>query len=340
MAVTDTDFTSTMTPTSCNEVDTAVVDDDIKSPFENLPSEIRNEIYSLVLVKDEPIYLRLFEPNHGEKRVVPQGWRNQGKHRGQVWQPFCPRRWIDAPPAFNALLRVNSTVAAEAAPILYSKNRVAFDMCRTAIEFVEQIEDSKVHLCYITICSDWSMRRGMVMLLSVLTDATSLRKLELHIYDHWRHRLYARSNVDAERELVALFKPFLTVLHHSYRRQRLSASVLDVVQQQGLEKFRKRLEFDMRFILSDEATVPAGHDLQSQGGALVPEETWAPVLEPVVPRNRVASEDWVDEEVEEAPIPRKRKLKARVDEEDEEVAFPRKRKCKACVDEQDEEVDY
>lgn len=96
----------------------------------------------------------------------------------------------------------------------------------------------------------------------------------------------------------------------------------------------------MRFILSDEATVPAGHDLQSQGGALVPEETWAPVLEPVVPRNRVASEDWVDEEVEEAPIPRKRKLKARVDEEDEEVAFPRKRKCKACVDKEDEEVDY
>lgn len=66
MTVTDTDLTSTMTPTSCNEVDTAVVDDDIKSPFENLPSEIRNETYSLVAVKDEPIYLRLFEPNHGE----------------------------------------------------------------------------------------------------------------------------------------------------------------------------------------------------------------------------------------------------------------------------------
>lgn len=235
-----------------------------ESSFESLPLEIRNEIYSLVVVQEDIIKLRSFagKPEPGgtttSRPVVLQNFRNQGKHRGQVYVPFCPRGWVDAPPTFMALLSVNKAIRAEASAIVYGRNTFSFSTAKAATSFLQLIADAKVHVREIIVEERAAIRRDLVPLLSELVDAKCLRTLVLPTWENGSHHwcrlgcgLRRQGNDATLQELAVMLKPILTVLHESYRKQGLTASVLDIVQPYS-DRLQELLRYHLRFVLGEE----------------------------------------------------------------------------------------
>ena len=220
-------------------------------------------IYSLVLVKEDIIKLKSFaghpEPGRTTNRpVVLQSFRNQGKRRGQLWVPFCPRGWVPAPPSFMAILGVSKAIRAEAAAIVYGRNAFSFNTTAIATRFLTLISDNKIYVREIIIQCSQGIRRDFSLLLGELLDLKSFRMLELPLWREWQlecygfHRYPWAYSLDATlQEAAILLKPLLTVLHGAYRAQGLSASVLDVVQPHS-DRLEELLRYQLRFVLDEE----------------------------------------------------------------------------------------
>ncbi|KAK0266399.1 hypothetical protein LTS09_000351 [Friedmanniomyces endolithicus] len=107
------------------------VDNDIS--FDDLPPEIRNEIYSLTLCSDTPAKI------DAERRLTEGLPRRPRVH---------VRSRMDKTPHLNAtLLRTSHGIYAEAAPILYGANTFSFASESTLHTFLKMIGDSRNVLC-------------------------------------------------------------------------------------------------------------------------------------------------------------------------------------------------
>lgn len=76
-----------------------------RASFVGLPRELRDEIYRHALVLSEPVDLEMVKKARTSKREI------RGVHMSNSGRPYV------------ALLRANSTVHAEATPVLYGKNQ-------------------------------------------------------------------------------------------------------------------------------------------------------------------------------------------------------------------------
>ncbi|KAK1076437.1 hypothetical protein LTR33_008949 [Friedmanniomyces endolithicus] len=111
------------------------VDNDIS--FDDLPPEIRNEIYSLTLCSDTPAKI------DAERRLTEGLPRRPRVH---------VRSRTDKIPHLNAtLLRISHRIYAEAAPILYGANTFSFVSESTLHTFLEMIGDSRKYVRRIEI---------------------------------------------------------------------------------------------------------------------------------------------------------------------------------------------
>jgi len=156
--------------------------------FDDLPPEISNLVYGLVLQLDEPIVLECHRPK--SLRIK----KPRGPYGEKVFQDTEHRANV-------SLLRVNHRVNAEAAPILYGANTYVF-RCQYGygseaklFSFLTMIGDSKKHLRSIEMdrCYNAVMIRSAFHLLK---QATQLESFEIsrdmmHELVHKRNHLQA-----------------------------------------------------------------------------------------------------------------------------------------------------
>lgn len=146
-------------------------DENEKFPFLDLPAEIRNMIYSLVL-----------ERPGGTVRI-------SGKHSGVIGTDWYDNNncYIskDAEPYSTSLMRVNKQVSVESTPYLFSRHTFEFADSTMLQRFLEYLGPELVK-SLVSISVFQSYKNSVKQAYQLLSPAISLAKLELkhHIYGH------------------------------------------------------------------------------------------------------------------------------------------------------------
>ncbi|KAG9576508.1 hypothetical protein KCU86_g6413, partial [Aureobasidium melanogenum] len=146
-------------------------DENEKFPFLDLPAEIRNMIYSLVLERPG-CTIRL-----------------SGKHTGVIgtdWYGNSGYISKDAEPYSTSLMRVNKQISVESSPYLFSRHTFEFPDSTMLQRFLEYLGPERVKsLVSISVSQTYKVSvRGAYQLLS---PAVSLAKLEIKHY-RYGHR--------------------------------------------------------------------------------------------------------------------------------------------------------
>jgi hypothetical protein len=220
--------------------------------LEQLPPEIRDEIYALALVQTEPLTLcnygndqkRLGERSGRGRRapkmknqwartkkpkVAPVDHKRNLKGRGHK---YVKGKWVKVP-SNVALLCVNKKIYMEAAPVLYSRTRFRFRHPGTMRRFLNSIGDNVKYLRDVGLCR-WEFRAGLVQArhaLEALAAAENIHTLEVSEGDlypnvpaQWRAWLPGTDKV------VRLCRPLFNSLKASYKHNGLKASILEVIK--------------------------------------------------------------------------------------------------------------
>lgn len=214
--------------------------------LEDLPLEIRQRIYSLVLVESKEMNIQVYDAQGQEIHlgVARLGHRRNPKHRGQRWSG---NKWVSVVSSDTGLLKASKQIHAEAVPMFYGKNVFAFRSTNALDRFLNQIGDMKAHLRYLelphfaffTRRSHASAHYAVHRSLKTLVAATNLRSLTIsHYYFCPSRRTYNRPEMalDYDRcvqQFVKHCKPLLNSLKTSYEAQNLLANVLDFVTVDG-----------------------------------------------------------------------------------------------------------
>ena len=112
--------------------------------FESLPIEIRKEICSLVLVKDELIRLQTIQHRwEGGADVVRVDVRYSPGHLHQIYKEG--KGWTLVPHT-NGILSVSKTMNAEASAVLYGQNFFSLSNAKIAHVWLKSIKKSKIYL--------------------------------------------------------------------------------------------------------------------------------------------------------------------------------------------------
>ena len=102
--------------------------------FQDLPAEIRKEIYGYVLTEPTDIAICIFNPKTDERRAAhpkttgPRLIRDNDRskyHRGETYDRKR-KRWVQLPPLRAAILHVNKQIHAEATQVLLGTNLFTF----------------------------------------------------------------------------------------------------------------------------------------------------------------------------------------------------------------------
>lgn len=219
----------------------------------DLPAEIRNTIYKMVLADSDVVRLKTYSPRddvafvvNGVKsirvvrnQVAPVGHKRDSRHRGQELKTVGKgKEWVEIP-VKNALLEVNKAVHAEAAPILYGNRVFELETIRALDYFLIQIGDQNTsYLRDIALrtlpTAPWKPEdevdidavpnqfRAMLRLAS----SPNLRTIAINSLPEWGE--------DRDEEsiagLVAACIPALKTLRRSYRADKINANVFGVLK--------------------------------------------------------------------------------------------------------------
>ncbi|CZT19799.1 uncharacterized protein RCC_05655 [Ramularia collo-cygni] len=145
--------------------------------FLDLHSEIRDQIYKILLVKPNPICLAVFRRRIGCKVVTGTGFDSQKEHPGQVWDQR-KHRWAGDPPHELSLPRVNKQIHRETTPIVYGNNQF-IQGSSTALLYFQPLIDSSIKFLTAVDFGESCTRHNMQVLFTALVSATGLRKLKL-----------------------------------------------------------------------------------------------------------------------------------------------------------------
>jgi hypothetical protein len=199
-----------------------------------LPPELRKEIYSYLLIEDDPITIsRYKEPK--QHRVVRMGSYRNVNHHDEIYDPD-KKAWKKAPPGPDALLVVNKLMNQEAAQVLYGFNHFEFENSAALQSFLECIGDSRQHLRHIALLGQGVIHRykwaALDASLDLLLQAKGLRYLEFSHID-FCGAVGAREAAcwgGDTATLVNHCKPLLESLKASFESQNLDISILDVIK--------------------------------------------------------------------------------------------------------------
>ncbi|KAI1073385.1 hypothetical protein F5B20DRAFT_567203 [Whalleya microplaca] len=162
-----------------------------------LPIELREEIYSLVLVKPEPIFLK-FEPNEPDYTKLPAELDNRAMRFGKGHHEATKSNFrkllsqlkygsieftVDpSKPTHIALLLTSKSVCGEAAKVLYRDNKIVIE---DALTFCLWIDPLTPYHKYITNLTFWIGdelwdQDGWVYILSQLFRFEGLKLLRVY----------------------------------------------------------------------------------------------------------------------------------------------------------------
>ncbi|KAM0721433.1 hypothetical protein Q7P37_002357 [Cladosporium fusiforme] len=231
---------------------------EMPASLQSLPVELRQRIYSLVLVESEPIHLK------GKPIATPRAAQRLDYLRSlRPYSASKIRRVKARAAARSAHLRLLSTskqTRAEAAPLFYGENKfsLCFERGMKAFErFLQLIGDMKVYLRHIILPS-WCfmafsaysprrIHRTMGRCLDTLVAATNLRSLEIPA-EYLGYRGFELNekrllNIANQIKVVARqCAPLLKSLEASYRTQNLSLNVVDVIKIWGFRSHMSESE--------------------------------------------------------------------------------------------------
>lgn len=118
--------------------------------FMDLPAELRQMVYEVMLEEDGPIKLSSHKPVHQAKRVVGESFRLRDSHKDLKWDNTTGK-WFGKKPSYHSVLRVNKQVHEEAVPVAYGSNRFGVaDMAVLKI-FLNAIGDMCKHVKHLEI---------------------------------------------------------------------------------------------------------------------------------------------------------------------------------------------
>lgn len=157
-----------------------------KFPFLNLPAEIRNMIYSLLL--ERPGYRVHIS---GKKTgIIDTHWYSDDKYMMRHDHPYS-----------TGLMRVNKQISTESSPYLFSRHTFEFPDSTMLQKFLEYLGPERVKsLVSISVSQQYAV--SVRQAYQLLSPAASLTKLEL---SHW-HRYGYRSRHDWPSILLPLVK--------------------------------------------------------------------------------------------------------------------------------------
>ncbi|KAF2479617.1 hypothetical protein BDY17DRAFT_304296 [Neohortaea acidophila] len=202
--------------------------------IQDLPPELRNNIYRFVLQEDGPVRIEAYK-NSEERRArrpVRESFVNQMSTIGG-------RRYIDhygQVPSDYSLLRVNKQFNAEASPIAYSHT---FEFGRIAIMglFLESIGEQSRYVKNISLPNPggWSPGDGRKHF-GLLMGASGLRKLVVEVDTISRGSGRAHNKVSVGN-FVSAIMPLMKKLHRERKGFSGAESVLEIVKVTGRRVF-------------------------------------------------------------------------------------------------------
>ena len=90
--------------------------------FMDLPAELRNAIYNMLLKEPEGIKIKRFVSKFlSSQRAVRSGFRN-GSHKAMSWNK-TEAKWEGQVPSAHSLLRVSREMKSETARLAYGSNQ-------------------------------------------------------------------------------------------------------------------------------------------------------------------------------------------------------------------------
>ncbi|KAM0723512.1 hypothetical protein Q7P37_000499 [Cladosporium fusiforme] len=214
--------------------------------LESLPVEVRQKIFSLVLVERNPIDIDVYNARGQEIRlgVARSDHHRNPKHRGHIYVGRT-QGWVPVVSSNAGLLGVSKQTQAEAAPLFYGDNSFVFSNANAPERFMKQIGGGMTgqlrHVSILgrstsSINTHKSMHASIHRSLKPLVAAKDLRTLGVpHYYfcpSHYAPRQDKEMPLDYERAVELFVKhslPLLQSLKASYEARNLTASVLDLV---------------------------------------------------------------------------------------------------------------
>ncbi|KAH0366401.1 hypothetical protein KCU65_g5321, partial [Aureobasidium melanogenum] len=148
-------------------------DENEKFPFLDLPAEIRNMIYSLVL--ERPGCRILLSGKHSG--IISTDWYHGYKRISKHDEPYS-----------TSLMRVNKQISIEASPYLFSRHTFEFPDSTMLQRFLEYLGPERVKsFKSISVSQQYAVSAKQAY--KLLSPAVSLTKLEIkHWYNHWYNR--------------------------------------------------------------------------------------------------------------------------------------------------------
>ncbi|KAL1626673.1 hypothetical protein SLS54_002836 [Diplodia seriata] len=135
----------------------------------DLPSEIKNMIYELALIEQQPFEI--------EVRNTPVHSKNMVRRVRKG-----PERWLGLPPLALGLLLLNKQTYVEAAPILYSRNVFEFPTMRAAFYFLCPLgPETKTWILSIKMCDTADYPAWTVPTFYALIGVTNLQCLDIPV---------------------------------------------------------------------------------------------------------------------------------------------------------------
>lgn len=160
-------------------------DEKEKFPCLDLPAEIRNMIYSLVLERPA-CSIRISDKQSG---IIGTQWYNR-RHG------YIPRE-----PYSTSLMRVNKQISVESTPYLFSRHTFEFPDSTMLQRFLEYLGPERVR-SLVSVSVDQQYAVSVNQAYNLLSPASSLTKLELK---HW-HRYGYHSRLDWASILLPLIR--------------------------------------------------------------------------------------------------------------------------------------
>lgn len=146
--------------------------------FLDLPSEIRNMIYSELFTETEPILISSITVVYVGKRPVRSGFEHGVKHKGLEWDRKN-KKWLGQPPSAFALLRTCKQILKEAASVAYGDNSFSFDFSDGLKLFLQATGSMRQYLREIHVSDLTFSRCNKNMFCRQLKDAKNLQTITL-----------------------------------------------------------------------------------------------------------------------------------------------------------------
>ncbi|SMQ54720.1 unnamed protein product [Zymoseptoria tritici ST99CH_3D7] len=203
--------------------------------FLDLPIELRDRIYRLILIQSEPILLSaLISLKSGTKLLSTKKFPYDPKYHHKS------TRWSCGPQSWLSLLAVSKQIQAEVAPIAYGANTFKQDSSTALSHFAPKIGSFIQHLAVVDFgqsCTWVNIRRT----LNDLKQAKGLRKL---IFEEGMllHALFMVARKDDHQKMAAIMSKdlsdLLMGLQNAYKASGRTWKAADVPCLRSDEEYR------------------------------------------------------------------------------------------------------